>query len=37
MWERWRAGEWLQQIFQMFDRHHTWLRGILEVSGDSAA
>lgn len=33
MWERWRAGDSLVQIAQMFDRHHTSVRGILEVTG----
>jgi hypothetical protein len=33
MWERWRRGESLHQIAQLFDRHHTSLRGVLAASG----
>ena len=33
MWERWRAGDSLEQISQMFDRHHSSVRGIFRVRG----
>jgi IS30 family transposase len=33
MWERWRAGDNLHQIANLFDRHHTSVRGILARSG----
>jgi IS30 family transposase len=33
MWDRWRKGESLQQIAQLFDRNHSSLSGILSVSG----
>ena len=33
MWERWRDGESLQTIAQLFDRQHGSVRGILLRSG----
>jgi IS30 family transposase len=33
MWERWRQGDSLQQIAQMFGRNHSSVQGILAVSG----
>jgi hypothetical protein len=33
MWERWRAGESLQHIAQMFDRNHSSVAGILTQTG----
>lgn len=33
MWERWRKGESLQQIAQLFDRNHSSIQGILAESG----
>ena len=33
MWERWREGESLQTIAQLFDRQHGSVRGILLRSG----
>ncbi|KAE8753336.1 helix-turn-helix domain-containing protein, partial [Paraburkholderia madseniana] len=33
MWERWRKGESLQQIAQMFDRNHSSVQGILAETG----
>jgi hypothetical protein len=33
MWERWRAGDSLQQIAQLFDRHHGSVRGVFEPTG----
>jgi IS30 family transposase len=33
MWERWREGESLHAIAQLFDRHHTSVRGILARAG----
>ncbi|SAL52564.1 IS30 family transposase [Caballeronia concitans] len=33
MWERWRAGESLQHIAQMFDRNHSSVAGILAQTG----
>ena len=33
MWERWRKGESLQQIAQLFDRNHSSIEGILAQSG----
>ena len=33
MWERWRKGESLQQIAQLFDRNHSSIQRILAVSG----
>ncbi|MCX4173990.1 MULTISPECIES: IS30 family transposase [Paraburkholderia] len=33
MWERWRKGESLQQIAQMFDRNHSSVQGILSETG----
>jgi hypothetical protein len=33
MWERWRQGESLQQIAQLFGRNHSSVQGILVQSG----
>jgi IS30 family transposase len=33
MWERWRAGDSLQQIAQLFDRHHPSIQAILRKTG----
>jgi IS30 family transposase len=33
MWERWRKGESLQQIAQLFDRNHSSIHPILAESG----
>jgi len=33
MWERWRAGDNLHQIANLFDRHHTSVQGILARTG----
>ncbi|WP_175948528.1 IS30 family transposase [Burkholderia pyrrocinia] len=33
MWERWRKGESLQQIAQLFDRNHSSVHGILAETG----
>src|SRR3954464_15303398 len=33
MWERWRQGESLQQIAQLFDRNHSSVQGILVQTG----
>jgi len=33
MWDRWQQGESLHQIAQLFDRHHSSVRGILAASG----
>src|SRR6202023_3443888 len=33
MWERWRKGESLQQIAQLFDRNHSSIQGILAETG----
>jgi IS30 family transposase len=33
MWDRWQKGESLQQIAQLFDRHHSAVQGILARSG----
>src|SRR3954466_2228204 len=33
MWERWRQGESLHQIAQLFDRAHSSVRGILAEAG----
>lgn len=34
MWQRWRKGESLQKIAQLFDRNHSSVQGILaETSG----
>src|SRR5665213_2204639 len=33
MWERWKKGESLQQIAQLFDRNHGSVRGILVETG----
>jgi hypothetical protein len=33
MWERWREGESLHKIAQLFDRAHTSVRNILARTG----
>ncbi|MGF6875827.1 hypothetical protein OKW35_005299 [Paraburkholderia sp. MM5477-R1] len=33
MWERWRKGESLQHIAQLFDRNHSSVQGILAQTG----
>lgn len=33
MWERWRKGDSLQQIAQLFDRNHSSVEGILAQTG----
>ena len=33
MWERWRQGESLQAIAQLFDRNHSSIGGILSRTG----
>lgn len=33
MWDRWRRGESLQQIAQLFDRNHSSVQRILSLSG----
>ena len=33
MWERWQAGDSLQQIAQLFDRYHSSIERILAESG----
>jgi len=33
MWDRWRKGESLQQIAQLFDRHHPSIQRILAETG----
>ncbi len=33
MWERWQKGDSLQQIAQLFDRHHSAVQGILIKTG----
>jgi hypothetical protein len=33
MWERWRKGDSLQQIAQLFDRNHSSVEGILSRTG----
>ena len=33
MWERWRQGESLHAIAQLFDRYHTSIGGILARTG----
>src|SRR3954470_21366945 len=33
MWERWRRGDSLQQIAQLFDRNHSSVQGILVQTG----
>lgn len=33
MWERWRKGESLQQIAQLFDRNHSSVQRILAETG----
>jgi len=33
MWDPWQPGESLHQIAQLFDRHHSSVRGILAASG----
>ena len=37
MWERWQKGESLQQIAQLFDRHHPSIARILGETGSLAA
>ena len=33
MWDRWKKGESLHSIAQLFDRYHTSIRGILAATG----
>jgi len=33
MWERWRKGDSLQHIAQLFDRNHSSVQGILVQTG----
>ncbi|MGC3765349.1 IS30 family transposase, partial [Pseudomonas aeruginosa] len=33
MWDRWKAGDSLQQIAQLFDRNHTSIQRILAETG----
>ena len=33
MWERWRKGDSLQQIAQLFDRNHSSVQGVLAQTG----
>ena len=33
MWERWKKGESLQQIAQLFDRNHSFISRILAETG----
>ena len=33
MWERWRAGDNLHQIANLFDRHHTSVQGNSGANG----
>lgn len=33
MWERWRKGESLQKIAQLFDRNHSSVQGMLAETG----
>jgi hypothetical protein len=33
MWERWKQGDSLQKIAQLFDRHHSAVQGILARTG----
>ena len=33
MWDRWKKGESLQQIAQLFDRHHPSIQRILAETG----
>ncbi len=33
MWERWRNGESLQQIAELFDRNHSSIQRILAETG----
>ena len=33
MWERWRQGESLQAIAQLFDRNHSTVEGTLSRTG----
>ncbi|KSW24321.1 MULTISPECIES: IS30 family transposase [unclassified Pseudomonas] len=33
MWDRWKAGDSLQQIAQLFDRNHSSIQGILAETG----
>ena len=37
MWERWRAGDNLHQIANLFDRPHTSVQGILVRTGGIGA
>ena len=34
MWERWRQGDSLQKIAQLFDRNHSSVERILAETGD---
>lgn len=36
MWDRWKAGDSLQQIAQLFDRGHSSIQGFLGETGTSA-
>lgn len=36
MWERWRKGDTLHQIAQLFDRRHGAIQGILSRNGGIA-
>ncbi|EMM6143827.1 IS30 family transposase, partial [Pseudomonas aeruginosa] len=33
MWDRWKAGDSLQQIAQLFDRNHSSIQRILAETG----
>ena len=33
MWDHWKKGESLQQIAQLFDRHHPSIQSILAETG----
>ena len=33
MWERWKKGDSLQQIAQLFDRNHSSIQGIFVQTG----
>ena len=33
MWERWRKGDSLQKIAQLFDRNHSSVQGVLAETG----
>jgi len=33
MWDRWKKGESLHAIAQLFDRYHTSIHGILAATG----